>query len=63
MTDESVTDAVIGLLNERRVKGMWRYGRELRTGNGRDALWDALEEAADLTLYLMQAIMERDRDR
>jgi hypothetical protein len=37
------------------------YGVRLHTENGRDTERDALEEAADLVLYLMQRKLE-DRD-
>lgn len=47
-------------LDRRREKGIKTYGEPLRTHNGRDALWDAYEEALDLALYLRQAIAERD---
>ena len=37
---------------------MAEYGEPLTTGNGRDALRDAYEEALDLCLYLRQALEE-----
>lgn len=40
--------------------GRERYGVPLTAHNGRDALWDAYEEALDLCVYLRQAIYERD---
>lgn len=40
--------------------GKSRYGTELKSDNGRDALWDAYQEAIDLVLYLRQMIEERD---
>jgi hypothetical protein len=57
---ENVTPALIVLLEQRQERGIAKYGTPLQTHNGRDALWDALEEAIDLAQYLMQAIMERD---
>lgn len=45
---------------ERMELGMRRYGTPLQAFNGRDALWDAYEEAIDLAVYLRQAIWERD---
>jgi hypothetical protein len=55
-----VRDVVIkdltNLCEHRRVK----YGTHLQPYNGRDALWDAYEEALDLCLYLRQALMERE---
>lgn len=47
---------------ERVKKGIEKYGEPLKTHNGRDALWDAYEEALDLTLYLRQAIEERNKE-
>lgn len=59
----SVTDAVIADLNTRREGGIKKYGNELESGNGRDALVDAYQEATDLALYLRQRVMEeQDRD-
>lgn len=46
------------LLHERHELGCERYGQPLAAFNGRDALWDALEEAADLAMYIQQARME-----
>lgn len=46
-------------LHARIAKGTAQYGEPLTTHNGRDALWDAYEEALDLCLYLRQAIAER----
>lgn len=57
---ESVFAAVYEDLREREQQGIRTYGTTLQTFNGRDALWDAYEEALDLVLYLRQAIMERD---
>jgi hypothetical protein len=47
-------------LRARIAKGASEYGEPLTTRNGRDALWDAYEEALDLALYLRQAIAERE---
>jgi hypothetical protein len=55
---ECVQDTLIQLIQERRDLGVQRYGSALMTHNGRDAGRDALEEALDLTVYLMQARME-----
>lgn len=52
-------------LEARIAKGAAQYGERLTTHNGRDALWDAYEEAldeealVDLAVYLRQAIEER----
>ena len=56
---QSVQDALIRMIEERRRVGVKRYGTALMTHNGRDALQDALEEAVDLATYLMQMVMER----
>jgi len=56
---ESVTDAMIQDLVDRREAGKKKYGTELKTNNGRDPLVDAYQEALDLSAYLRQEIMER----
>lgn len=48
-------------LEGRKAVGLSTYGRALTPFNGRDALWDAYEEALDLACYLRQAIAERDQ--
>ena len=50
---------VIHDLSERVRGGAELYGEPLTSRNGRDALWDAYEEALDLCLYLRQSIAER----
>jgi len=57
---QDVTDKVLADLKERREKFTPVYGEALTTFNGRDALQDAYEEALDQTLYLAQALMERE---
>jgi hypothetical protein len=47
-------------MEARIAKGAKQYGERLASRNGRDALWDAYEEAMDLCMYLRQAIAERD---
>jgi hypothetical protein len=56
---QSVQDALIGAVQERRAYGVRKYGRPLETHNGRDALTDAWEEALDLVTYLTQMRLER----
>ncbi|MFE6000363.1 hypothetical protein ACFQ6C_26440 [Streptomyces sp. NPDC056454] len=56
---ESVQDALIKRIEERRELGIQRYGTPLQTFNGRNAVRDALEEALDLATYLMQVEMEQ----
>lgn len=53
-------DLVRADLLKRLQLGIERYGQPLQANNGRDALMDAYEEALDLTVYLRQAIYERD---
>jgi len=50
---------VIRDIELRREVGISRYGTALQAHNGRDALWDAYEEALDLACYLRQMIEER----
>lgn len=47
-------------LEARNRVGRREYGGPLLTRDGRDALWDAYEEALDLVVYLRKAIWERD---
>ncbi len=58
---EDVFPLVIEDLKTRLALGTARYGQPLQTFNGRDALRDAYEEALDLTVYLRQALAERDK--
>lgn len=55
---ESITDAVIRDLSERREGGIKKYGMELETYNGRSMIVDAYQEALDFVLYLRGRIME-----
>lgn len=57
---ESVTDAIVQDLLSRREHGKVKYGTELMTHNGRDAMVDAYQEALDLVMYFKQTLMERD---
>jgi len=57
-----VKDYVISDIMERVNAGFKKYGCYLQTENGRDALWDAYQEAIDLVMYIRQAILERDAD-
>lgn len=58
-----VHSMLIADIEARRDLGIKRYGVALQAGNGRDALRDAYEEALDLSVYLRQAIEERDMAR
>lgn len=51
---------LIWLLLIRKEKGLETYGVPLQVFNGRDALWDAIEEIVDLIVYLKQALIERN---
>lgn len=57
---QNVADYVLRDIAERVEVGEKKYGTKLQTFNGRDALWDAYQEALDLVMYLRQAILERD---
>jgi hypothetical protein len=57
---ENVAGYVLRDIAERVEAGERKYGTRLQTFNGRDALWDAYQEALDLVMYLRQAILERD---
>jgi len=57
---EAVLELVLQDLRDRSAVGTVKYGTELKTHNGRDALLDAYQEACDLVMYLRQAIAERD---
>jgi hypothetical protein len=52
---------VISDLVTRRGHGIKKYGTELRACNGRDGLADAYQESLDLSMYLKQELMTRDR--
>lgn len=56
----AVWDLVMQDMLERDQVGRMRYGTPLQPHNGRDALVDAYQEALDLSVYLRQAIYERD---
>ena len=53
-----VLDLVMKDLQDRAVAGEQKYGTKLRCNNGRNALYDAYQEALDLVMYLRQAIEE-----
>lgn len=55
----SMHDLLIEEVNKRKQLGLSRYGTILQANNGRDALQDAIEEAIDLCVYLMQLKEER----
>lgn len=59
-----IVDLVQADLAVRKRVGMERYGVPLRTTPGpedyRDFLWEAYEEALDLTVYLRKLLSSRD---
>jgi len=57
--ERDIQSRVIEDIEARREVGIKRYGTALQPNNGRDALLDAYEEALDLTMYLKQALVER----
>lgn len=57
----AVAPLVIADIHDRIAQGQRTYGQPLLTGDGRDSLWDAYEEALDLAIYLRKAILEREQ--
>lgn len=57
---QPIAPLVIADIQQRIEKGAKQYGEPLTSHNGRDALQDAYEESMDQTLYLKQALIERD---
>jgi uncharacterized Zn ribbon protein len=55
---DTVWIEVVKDLKVRAAFGFKKYGTELKTNNGRNALVDAYQEALDLCCYLKQRIME-----
>ena len=49
---------MIQLLLARRASGVKKYGGELLSFNGRDALIDAFQEQCDSSVYLAQHVLE-----
>jgi hypothetical protein len=56
----NIIDEVVADFKERAESGRVKYGTYLQAHNGRDALWDAYQEAIDMCMYLRQSITERD---
>ena len=59
--EQVVVDVVLADIRERAETGKRKYGTYLETNNGRNALWDAYQEAIDLVMYLRQALLEQER--
>lgn len=55
---EEAWERVIEDIEARVAMGEERYGKKLKTFNGRRALWDAYQEQIDLLLYLRQHMLE-----
>jgi hypothetical protein len=56
----AIWDLVIADMRARDEAGRAKYGTPLQAHNGRDALVDAYQESLDQSVYLRQAIAERD---
>lgn len=56
----NVLDFVLQDIQSRSDMGKAKYGTRLLTHNGREALWDAYQEALDMVMYLRQALLEQD---
>jgi hypothetical protein len=57
---ESARSKVVEDIKLRRESGRKKYGTELKSFNGRDALTDAYQEALDFSAYLRQYLLEND---
>jgi hypothetical protein len=55
-----VWEVVIEDMHARDNMGRAKYGFSLQAHNGRNALWDAYQEALDLVVYLRQKIIEEE---
>lgn len=57
----NIFDLAREVLEQRAKQGMETYGRPLESFNGRNPARDALEEAADQFVYLVQLCEEREK--
>ncbi len=57
----TIHEQVCADLMDRQALGITRYGQALQPHNGRNALLDAYQEALDLSTYLKQLLLERER--
>lgn len=57
----NIFDLAREVLEQRAKQGMETYGRPLESFNGRNPARDALEEAADQFVYLIQLCEEREK--
>lgn len=60
---ERIAPLVAADIMQREQFGTKKYGQPLRTDNGRDALWDAYQEALDLCMYLRQRIEQEEKSK
>lgn len=60
---EAIADLVIVDHHDRKAHGINVYGTPCQPFNGRNALQDAYEEVLDLSIYLKQAIVEKEESR
>jgi hypothetical protein len=58
---ERIAPLVANDILQREQFGIKKYGQPLCTDSGRDALWDAYQEALDLCMYLRQRIEQEKR--
>lgn len=56
--DVDIANLVSTDIQVRAEGGEKKYGERLKPFNGRNALWDAYQEALDLCMYLRQMIYE-----
>lgn len=56
----NITEMVVNDIHERSEVGKAKYGTELQSFNGRDALQDLYEELLDASQYIKQKIVEDD---
>lgn len=59
----NVGEIVIQDMESRIRMGKRKHGVVLQINNGRDAMWDAYQEALDLVMYLRQVILEKENDK
>lgn len=60
MSEHEVTEQLITFLRGRSEHGQRKYGVALNPFDGRNTTFDALEEATDLSQYLMKRVMENE---
>jgi hypothetical protein len=56
----SMHDHAVDLMRERKAHGLRKYGQLLQPNNGRSFEQDAVEEVADLMVYLLGLKWERE---